>query len=199
MDPIIILASGSPRRAAVLRQLGILFVARPTDVDERWESGEDAAAVAERLARAKAAAGAEPGAVAFGFDTLVVHRGDILGKPASAAEAVAMVQRLSGDAHDVWTGIAAAAPGHMESAVERTRVRFRRLEPGEAEAYVATGEPLDKAGAYGIQGAGASLVRGIEGDFFNVMGFPMQRFLGLLARMGLRYAFDGVRRAGDAP
>ncbi len=188
----IILASGSPRRGSVLSQLGIAFEVRVPAITETHEAGEGPASVAERLAREKAAARAETGRLAFGFDTLVAHRGEILGKPASPDHAVQMVDRLAGDEHVVFTGIAAATPDRVVSAVEQTRVWFRELTPGEAAAYVATGEPLDKAGAYGIQGAGASLVRRIDGDFFNVMGFPIQRFLDLLDAFGLRYDFRGV-------
>lgn len=149
--------------------------------------------MAERLARVKAERGARSGWLAFGFDTVVAHRGEILGKPASPADARRMLARLAGEGHDVYSGIAAAADGRLESAAERTRVLMRSIAAEEIAAYVATGEPLDKAGGYGIQGAGAALVRGIEGDFFNVMGFPVQRFLDLLGRFGLRYDFRSVR------
>lgn len=196
--PDLVLASGSPRRASVLRQLGLRFEVVVPDVDETLEPSELPAAAAERLARKKAERGAAPGVLAFGFDTIVVEGGDTLGKPSSEAEAHAMLLRLSGGVHDVLTGIAAAAPGRIESAVERTRVRVRRLSEEDVAAYVATGEPMDKAGAYGIQGAGASLVDGIEGDFFNVMGFPVQRFLELLGRFGLRYAFGILSTAPEA-
>jgi septum formation protein len=194
--PRLILASGSPRRASVLHQLGLEFEIRVTDVDESVEEGEAPAALAERLARAKAAAGEEPGSLAFGFDTIVAHRGEILGKPGSSGEAVQMVERLAGETHEVFSGIAVAADGRVRSAVERTTVRFRDIRPGEAASYVATGEPLDKAGAYGIQGVGAVLVTSVEGDFFNVMGFPIQRFQELLKECGWRYHF-GTLVAGD--
>ncbi|MFV1988195.1 MAG: nucleoside triphosphate pyrophosphatase [Gemmatimonadota bacterium] len=187
--PTLILASGSPRRASVLGLLGLEFHVRAPDVDETVRVGEPPEALAERLARTKATTGAAPGALSLGFDTIVTHRGDILGKPRSPEEATGMIERLAGETHDVFTGIAIAAPGRVESDVERTTVRFRDIEPGDAAAYVATGEPLDKAGAYGIQGLGASLVTGVEGDFFNVMGFPIQPFQRLLERYGWRYNF----------
>ncbi len=190
--PDLILASGSPRRASVLRQLGLEFQVVVPDVDETLGTAESPALAAERLARAKAERGAAPGRIAFGFDTLVVYRGDLLGKPGSEAEARDTLARLSGQTHQVVSGIAAAVPGRTESAVEWTRVRFRTLAEPEIAAYVATGEPLDKAGSYGIQAAGASLVEAVEGDFFNVMGFPIQRFLELLARFGLRYGFGAL-------
>lgn len=196
--PRLILASGSPRRRDVLRQLGLEFEVRVSAVDEARRPGEGPAETAERLARAKAAEWLEPGALTLGFDTLVAHRGDVLGKPAGPREAIEMVNRLAADEHTVYTGIALADPDRMTSSVETTRVRFRPLQEGECEAYVATGEPLDKAGAYGIQGLGASLVESIQGDFFNVMGFPMQRFLELLGRHGWTYAFGALqpRRRG---
>ncbi len=173
----------------MLRQLGLEFEVRVPAIDESREPAEGPAAAAERLARTKAAESIEPGALTLGFDTLVAHRGEILGKPTGSADAIKMVNRLAADEHIVYTGIALADPERMTSAVETTLVRFRALGAGECEAYVATGEPLDKAGAYGIQGLGASLVESIAGDFFNVMGFPMQRFLELLGRHGWKYAF----------
>lgn len=176
----------------MLRQLGLAFEIRVPAIDESLDPAEGPAEGAERLARAKAARWIEPGAVTLGFDTLVVHRGEILGKPTGPADAIEMVERLAADEHTVYTGIALADPDRTVSAVETTRVRFRALRKGESQAYVATGEPLDKAGAYGIQGVGASLVESIEGDFFNVMGFPMQRFLELLEQHGWTYAFGGL-------
>lgn len=192
--PRLILASSSPRRAEVLRLLGLPFDVRVPAIDEAAQVGEGPTELAERLARAKASKCAEPGAMAVGFDTLVAHRGAILGKPTSAREASQMVRRLSGDTHDVYTGISIATPSRVESAVETTRVRFREVEGLEREAYVATGEPLDKAGAYGIQGYGAALVEWIEGDYFNVMGFPIQRFQELLRRFGWRYDFGRISK-----
>ncbi len=179
----------------MLRLLGLDFEVRVPDIEEAAEAGEEPAELAERLARTKASKCAEPGAIAVGFDTLVAHRGAILGKPASAREASEMVGRLSGDTHDVYTGISIATPSRVESAVETTRVRFREVAAVERAAYVATGEPLDKAGAYGIQGYGAALVEWIEGDYFNVMGFPIQRFQELLRRYGWRYDFGRISRS----
>lgn len=198
--PDLVLASGSPRRASVLRQLGLAFDVVVPEVDETIGPSEPPATAAERLARAKAGRGVAPGVLSLGFDTIVVEGNDVLGKPADEAEARAMLLRLAGRTHEVFSGIAAAVPGRVESAVECTRVRIRPLADKDVAAYVATGEPMDKAGAYGIQAAGASLVDGIEGDFFNVMGFPVQRFLELLGRFGLRYAFGtlAVARAPDA-
>jgi septum formation protein len=187
--PTLILASGSPRRSSVLELLGLEFRVRVPEIDETVRIGEKPEALSERLARAKAETGTTPGALSLGFDTIVAHRGDILGKPGSPQEAIEMIERLAGETHHVFSGIAIATHGRTESAVERTTVRFREIKPGDAAAYVATGEPLDKAGAYGIQGLGASLVAGVEGDFFNVMGFPIQPFQRLLEGYGWRYQF----------
>jgi septum formation protein len=200
----LVLASGSPRRASVLRQLGLDFEVMIPDVDETGRLGETPRALAERLARAKARHGAREGALALGFDTLVAHGPDILGKPDSPGEAREMLMRLSAGEHVVFTGIAAASVERIESEVVTTRVRFRRIERWEVDAYVDTGEPMDKAGAYGIQGMGAALVESVEGDFFNVMGFPIQAFQRLLERFELRYEFgsslgpaiDPVRSVG---
>ncbi len=187
--PRLILASRSPRRAELLARLGLEYSVQVPQVDESLLPGEVPAAAACRLARAKAEAAREDGALAIGCDTLVVHRSDILGKPVTREEAVAMVCRLEGEEHVVYTGAALATPERVESAVEATRVWFRSLDAKECEEYVATGEPMDKAGAYGIQGFGAAIVERIEGDYFNVMGLPIQRLLELFRRFGWRYAF----------
>jgi septum formation protein len=187
--PRLILASGSPRRAELLARLGLDHQVRIPDVDESVLPGEEPAAAARRLAGLKAANAPEEGALSIGCDTLVVHRDEILGKPADPDEAVEMVCRLKGDEHVVYTGVAIATPGRIEVAVEATRVWFRSLDPLECQEYVATGEPMDKAGAYGIQGFGAAIVERIEGDYFNVMGLPIQRLLELFRRFGWRYAF----------
>jgi septum formation protein len=187
--PRLVLASGSPRRAELLSRLGLDFVVRVPEVDESLAAGERPVAAAGRLARSKAAAAVRDGALTIGCDTLVVHRGEILGKPQGPDEAVEMLRRLQGDEHVVYTGVAVATPGRAESAVEGTRVWFRSLDPRECEEYVATHEPMDKAGAYGIQGFGAAIVERIEGDYFNVMGLPIQRLLELFRRFGWRYAF----------
>jgi septum formation protein len=187
--PRLILASRSPRRAELLARLGLDHTVQIPRVDESLHPGERPVEAADRLARAKARAAPEDGALAIGCDTLVVHRGDILGKPVTAEEAVAMVCRLQGEEHVVYTGVALATVERVESAVEATRVWFRSLDDGECAEYVGTGEPMDKAGAYGIQGFGAAIVERIEGDYFNVMGLPIQRLLELFRRFGWRYAF----------
>ena len=196
--PPIVLASQSPRRARLLEQLGLRFEVLPAAVDESYRGGEDAAEHVERLAREKAGAVASqrPDALVIGSDTVVVLAETVLGKPKNAREAADMLMRLQGRIHRVETAVAVAAPGrHLVSSVETVRVRFRPFERDIAEAYVATGEPLDKAGAYGIQGYGAALVEGIEGDYFAVMGLPINRLLGLLRTLGWRYNFQTLEPA----
>src|SRR5690606_18898426 len=161
VPPPLVLASGSPRRAQLLTMLGLTFdVVRP-DIDETWREGEPPALHVERLARekAQAVAASRPDALVIACDTIVVLDGDVLGKPRDAEDAVHMLMRLRGRDHRVETGIAVAAPGQrLESSAEGALVRFRHFDRVTAEEYVATGEPLDKAGAYGIQGLGAALV-----------------------------------------
>ena len=190
------LASGSPRRAELLSQLGLEFDVQIPDIDESLIEGEAPPPAAERLARRKAEGGAREGALVIGCDTLVVHRGVVLGKPTSRVDAVEMLKRLQGDDHIVYTGVALAGAGRVECAVESTRVWFRSLDAKDCEEYVATGEPMDKAGAYGIQGFGAAIVERIEGDYFNVMGLPIQRLLELFRRFGWRYAFGKLTEFG---
>lgn len=188
----LVLASASPRRKQLLELLGLSFEVAPGDVDETWRNGEPPAAHAERLAREKAARVARPGAAVVGADTIVVIGGEILGKPADAAEARAMLARLSGREHEVFTAVAVAYGGAVASGVSRTLVRFRPLDGTTIAEYVATGEPLDKAGAYGIQGFGAVLVERIDGDYFTVMGLALGLFVALLARVGLQYRFGSL-------
>ena len=197
--PRIILASQSPRRAQLLEALGLSFETVPADIDETYLPGEDPVAHAERLAREKTDAihRSHPDAVVIGSDTVVIVDGEVLGKPADAADAVLMLMRLQGREHEVATGVAVAANGVLRSAVERVAVRMRRFDEADAAAYAATGEPLDKAGAYGIQGRGATLVEGITGDYYAVMGLPICTLIRLLQEAGLHYNFRGVapRRA----
>ena len=188
----VILASASPRRRELLALVGIAHEVRPADVDETRRPDEPPAEYAERLAREKASAvaGAAPAdAVTIGSDTIVVVDGDVLGKPRDAAEAHAMLARLGGRTHEVVTAVAAVRSGRAVSAVERVRVPFRPLGADEIEAYVATGEPMDKAGAYGIQGYGATIVERVDGDYFAVMGLPVNRLVRVLRELGVGYAF----------
>lgn len=189
----LVLASASPRRAEILARLGIEFMVRPPDVTETVRAGELPAVAARRLAIEKAASVVRrPGELVLAADTIVALDGETLGKPAGQADAVEMLQRLAGRDHHVFTGLALRSDERIRSGVERTRVRFRPLARSECEEYVATGEPADKAGAYGIQGRGSALVDGIDGDFFNVMGLPVQLLLRLLEQQGIRYDFEAL-------
>lgn len=194
--PRIVLASASPRRADILRQIGLRPEVAPADVDETYLPGETPEGHVERLARAKAerVARRSQGALVVGGDTVVVLQGEVLSKPADEADARAMLERLAGRAHEVLSGVALAGPHGTVSAVARTRVSMRPFDAATAAAYVATGEPLDKAGAYGIQGAGAALVERIDGDYYSVVGFPVVAFLGLLERAGWRFVFGAPAR-----
>ena len=150
--------------------------------DRAWPGDAEPRHGVRALALDKARRGAarRPDAVVIGADTVVVARGERLGKPRDADEARRMLHRLHGRVHEVWTGLAVARGREQRTAVEMTRVRFARMSDAEIDAYVASGEPLDKAGAYGIQGLAAAFVRGIEGDFFNVVGLPLERLRRLL-------------------
>lgn len=173
----IILASASPRRADLLRQAGIDFIAIPADVDERVLSGEEPEAHVMRLATEKARVVAEKTGhgLVIGADTVVVIDGKILGKPVDRAEAVSMLRLLSGRGHRVMTGLTLANVGSREVSchVEVTDVFFRELGDREIDAYVNSGEPMDKAGAYGIQEKGVFFVRRVEGCYNNVVGLPL--------------------------
>ena len=188
-----VLASGSPRRREILYLLGLEHEVRPPDVDERLRPGEAPGVQARRLAVEKASSTAADGDdLILAADTLVVLGEEILGKPVDEADAVRMLMKLQGRKHEVHTGLALRLGERIESDVAVTRVWFRSLDAAECEEYVASGEPLDKAGAYGIQGLGAVLVQRIEGEYFNVMGLPVQLLLSLLARFGLRYAYGSL-------
>ena len=197
VEPTLVLASASPRRVAVLRQLGLEPVVRPSDVDETYEEGESPAEHVERLARAKVQAVALdfPGSLVVGGDTVVLSEGRVLGKPRDARDAERMLASLRGRAHEVLTGLALAGEHGVVSGHARITVRFRDFDGATISGYVATGEPLDKAGAYGIQGQGAALVASIEGDYYGVVGFPVSVFMDLLERAGWRYDYHTLTRA----
>jgi len=191
---MIILASASPRRTQLLTLLGIAHTVDPAHaVDETPRPGEDPETLAIRLARAKAdgVAHRHPGVPVLAADTVVVLEDDVLNKPVDAADAERMLARLAGREHVVVTAVALARDGWMGVRVDRTRVRFRPLDADLIRAYVATGEPLDKAGAYGLQGYGAVLVERIEGDCFGVIGLPVRLVVELLAEAGMPYRFGG--------
>ncbi|HJC40630.1 MAG TPA: septum formation inhibitor Maf [Candidatus Intestinimonas pullistercoris] len=194
----LILASGSPRRRQLLEQIGLTFVVRSSDVDESVSPGLTPAQVVESLSARKGeavAAEAAPGDLVLSADTVVALDGAILGKPRDRAEAEAMLTALSGRTHQVYTGVTLLQDGRRLTGHEVTAVTFRPLSPGEIAAYVSTGEPMDKAGAYGIQGLGALLVERLEGDYFNVMGLPLCRLGEMLAQFGVRpLEAAGLRR-----
>lgn len=187
MGQPLVLASRSPRRRQLLEMLGIPIVVASTDVQELRLPRESPGAYARRLARDKARAA--PGALVLGADTIVVVDGDVLEKPADAEDALRMLRRLQGRTHEVITAIALIAHGRTFEASDTTKVTFRPADDDFLRAYVATGEPMDKAGAYGIQGYGGALVERIDGDFFSVMGLPVRLVLDLLKQAGQPYAF----------
>lgn len=179
----LVLASASPRRVALLRQAGADFSVVDPGPDRPWPGDVEPRHGVRALAldKARRVAARKPGAVVVGADTVVVLRGTPLGKPVDASEAAAMLGRLHGRTHEVWTGLAVVCDGDQRTAAECTRVSFSRLSPEEISAYVRTGEPLDKAGAYGIQGVAGQFVRRIEGDYHNVVGLPLARLRAILA------------------
>ncbi len=187
----VVLASSSPRRQQLLDLIGIAYEVRPANIDETMRAREVPRRHAERLAREKATkiATRDPDLITIGADTVVVINRKVLGKPRDEAEAIHMLSQLSGREHTVITAVAVARGKKLRSAIEEVRVKFRRLHDDEIKAYVATGEPMDKAGAYGIQGYGATIVECIEGDYFAVMGLPLARLTSLMRDLGVRYRF----------
>jgi septum formation protein len=185
----IVLASASPRRRELLTLLGLRFEARAADLDEEPLPGESPAATAERLARAKAQA-IDPGpgeALVLGADTVVVLDGAVLNKPRHRAEAERFLARLSGRTHDVITGLAVRACPEEDTVSERvvSRVTFAPMSRDEIAWYAATGEGLDKAGAYALQGKGAVFVSAVDGSYTNVIGLPVERLYLHLKRWGV--------------
>ena len=190
----LILASNSPRRLDVLRQLGLDPSVRSPAIDESCIEGESPEAYVERLARSKAEAVAETelDALVIGGDTIVVSEDRLLGKPEDEDRAVEMLLSLAGRKHLVLTGLAISGQDGTVSAVSGTEVCFHSFTEAEARRYVMSGEPMDKAGAYAIQGLGAALVAEIVGDYYTVMGFPIGTFLDLLLQSGWRYEFGSL-------
>jgi septum formation protein len=183
-DRALVLASASPRRRFLLDLVGLEFEVIPPSVDEEEHADEDPATHVLRLSELKArsvARGLEEGLV-LGADTIVLLDGEILEKPRDEKEAFDMLSRLSGVWHVVYTGLAIvdASTGRSAAGYEMTRVRIREMSPAEIRSYIATGEPMDKAGSYGIQGYGAAIVEAVEGCYFNVVGLPVVRLLRLL-------------------
>jgi septum formation protein len=189
LDKPIILASSSPRRQELLRQIGIPFRTMPSDVDEGILAGESPEKYAVRVALDKASSVASQvkSGIVIGADTIVVLRDEVLGKPADARDAVRMLSMLSGKMHRVITGLAVVdvATETVKTASAVTRVWFHPLSHETIESYVATGEPLDKAGAYGIQERGAVFVERVDGCYFNVVGLPLSLLMGLLRDMDI--------------
>jgi septum formation protein len=183
--PRLVLASASPRRRDLLDGLGARFTVRPVDVDETPRPLEDPRGYVLRLAREKAAARVEPGELVLAADTSVVLDGEILGKPADQEEARAMLRRLAGREHTVLTGVALReASGAERSEAEESRVRMAALSQEELHWYVATGETLDKAGGYAVQGLGAMFVEAVFGDYTNVVGLPLPLTYRLFRALG---------------
>jgi septum formation protein len=179
----LILASASPRRRDLLAAAGIDCLVRPVDVDESRWPGEAPDAYAERVAalKADAAAALAPEAITIGADTVVVAGANVLGKPRDAADAAGMIRMLSGRSHDVLTALALRAPRGRRNLIERTKVEFRPLSEAEIAWYVASGEPMDKAGGYAIQGLASRFVSRIEGSYSNVVGLPVETLVRALS------------------
>ncbi|MDZ7853422.1 MAG: Maf family protein [Halomonas sp.] len=186
LDPVLCLASASPRRRELLASIGVGVKVRPVDIDETPRSSETAHDYVERLAREKALAGAGLSALpALGSDTAVVCDGAILGKPVGRDQAAAMLRSLSGREHQVLTGVAVTGPAGLQTVCVTTRVFMRAITDTELAAYWATGEPADKAGGYAIQGLAAVFVEHIEGSHSAVVGLPLYETADLLARQGV--------------
>jgi len=187
----LILASSSPRRKALLKQIGLDFEVIPSRAPETWDPETAPAAVARGLALRKAEDVARriSSGLVIGADTLVLLEGSILGKPASREEAVQTLEALSGKSHDVITGLAVMEVESRRVIIgeESTRVYFREIPGDEIEAYVDTGEPMDKAGAYGIQEKGVLFVRRIEGCYTNVVGLPIPKLAAILSELKVSF------------
>ncbi len=184
---VLVLASRSPRRQEILERAGFAFVVRPADVDESALEGENPVEHVRRLAREKAmAVDCAEGETVLGADTVVVAGGEILGKPRDAGDAARMLRMLSGRDHQVLTGICLRTPTRHIVDIEATRVWFRPLTAGDIAAYISSGEPMDKAGAYAIQGLASKFIPRIEGCYLNVVGLPAAKVAAHLERLGGR-------------
>ena len=182
-----ILASASPRRQALLRGAGVEFYVKPAHIDESRMPGEAPLAYVQRMALEKAARVATPaGPPVLAADTIVHREGEVFGKPGTPEEARATLSVLSGQAHEVATAVCLWLPGGPRQILVRSQVYFRVLSRADIDRYIATGEPFDKAGGYGIQGEGMGLIERVEGSYTNVVGLPLSPCLALLAEAGLR-------------
>lgn len=194
VDLAVVLASGSPRRRELLTQLGLEFTVVVPNIDESVHPGEQPRAYVGRLAQEKAAAVVQQvgeRSLVIAADTTVDLGGDILGKPVDSADAVAMLRRLSGRTHRVHTGVAMCRAGRMVHDVVTSMVSFTPLTDATIEWYVGTGEPLDKAGAYAIQGAGGAFVQTVRGSVSSIVGLPLHTVVRLAADLGCRFATAG--------
>ena len=177
----IILASGSPRRRELMGLYGVPFTVRAADIDETMDPAKAPFDEVARVSRRKAEAVARcPEDLVIAADTIVVCGGKVLGKPHSREEAAAMLRMLSGSTHQVMTGCTVLRGSRAETFTQVTELHFRPLSEAEIASYIATGEPMDKAGAYGIQGRGCVYIEGIRGDYFNVMGLPVSTLYTML-------------------
>jgi septum formation protein len=193
LKPRLVLASASPRRAHILSTLGVSFRVEVSHEDESLQPGEDGAAAVERLARAKALAVAGREALpVLAADTEVLCDGHILGKPADERDAIAMLHRLAGRAHEVVTGVCVVSRGVARSGVERSVVRFAPMSEDEVAWYAATGEPLDKAGGYHVDGKGALFIETVEGSPSNVAGLPVRLLLRLVRESDVDLGLPGA-------
>ncbi len=181
-----VLASASPRRKELLTLLNFPFAIHSTDVDESIPQGTAPENAVQQLAFRKAAAALEvyPDSIIFGSDTIVVHQGRLLGKPSSKEEAFEILSSLSGKTHEVYTGVCILSKERQNCFYEKTEVTFWDLSEQEITSYIASGEPFDKAGAYGIQGRAALFVKSIAGDYYNVVGLPVSRLARELSHFG---------------
>lgn len=201
LHPTLVLASASPRRRALLADLGLDFLVRPPHTDETARPDERPAELVARLALEKAQALLAGGELVLAADTVVVIDDEILGKPVDPDDARAMLTRLSGRDHEVYTGVAladaTAAPARCVSRVERTQVRIREMSSAEIAAYVDGGEPMDKAGAYAIQGWGALYVEAVTGNYTNVVGLPIPAVEACFRELGFSIEQFRQRSAGS--
>jgi septum formation protein len=197
MSETLVLASSSPRRRQLLEMLGIEVVVSPSNIPEELAPGELPAAYSTRLASEKAAG--VTGSLVLGADTIVVLGDHILEKPADKEHALAILRQLQGRTHQVVTSVALKHDGAIRVLTDVTGVTFRPASDEALMEYIETGEPMDKAGAYGIQGYGAPLIERVEGDFFGVMGLPIRLVFDLLAEAGYRYRFGmGLEKTATA-
>jgi septum formation protein len=191
--PVVILASASPRRQELLRQIGVSFQTVEPDVDETPGYNESADAFVLRLALEKARVGLRMvrerdlnGAPVLGADTCIVFDGEILGKPDDREHGIAMLTRLAGRSHEVLTGVALVDDGREQQVISRSRVTFAHLSPDEIAAYWDTGEPVDKAGAYAVQGRAATFIERIEGSYSGIVGLPLFEVAHMLKNLGMQ-------------